>query len=149
MAPATTSPEVNGNSTSVIGLASVKDDFIQIPEVHLLPRGSLMFARLTLVKAASYPTGSLDFLARLKKQEQKQRLATKAPDLINDGELSRLRLKIIIVGAGLGGLAAAISLARRGHNVTVFEQAPALGEVCGRPFQFSPRALCSPLLLLH
>jgi NADPH-dependent 2,4-dienoyl-CoA reductase/sulfur reductase-like enzyme len=38
-------------------------------------------------------------------------------------------LSIIIVGAGLGGLAAAISLARRGHSVTVLEQAPELGEV--------------------
>jgi len=38
-------------------------------------------------------------------------------------------LKVIIAGAGLGGLATAIALARRGHSVTVFEQAPELGEV--------------------
>ena len=38
-------------------------------------------------------------------------------------------LSIIIVGAGLGGLAAAIALARRGHSITVLEQAPELGEV--------------------
>ena len=42
---------------------------------------------------------------------------------------SRVKLNVTIVGAGLGGLAAAIALTRRGHKVTVFEQAPALGEV--------------------
>lgn len=39
-------------------------------------------------------------------------------------------LKIIINGAGLGGLGAAIALARKGHEVTVFESAKALSEVC-------------------
>ena len=34
-----------------------------------------------------------------------------------------------IVGAGLGGLAAAIGIARAGHRVTILEQAAALGEV--------------------
>ncbi|KKA22978.1 Uncharacterized protein T310_2992 [Rasamsonia emersonii CBS 393.64] len=40
-----------------------------------------------------------------------------------------LRLKIIVVGAGLGGLATAIALAQHGHSVTVYEQTPQLGEV--------------------
>ena len=39
------------------------------------------------------------------------------------------RLRIAIIGAGLGGLAAAIGIARAGHIVTVLEQAPLLGEV--------------------
>jgi salicylate hydroxylase len=39
------------------------------------------------------------------------------------------RLRAAIVGGGIGGLAAACSLASRGIDVTVFEQAAALGEV--------------------
>lgn len=39
------------------------------------------------------------------------------------------RLKIIVVGAGLGGLAAAISCALGGHEVTVLESAKELAEV--------------------
>lgn len=38
-------------------------------------------------------------------------------------------LDIIIVGAGLGGLAASIECARSGHNVTVLESASELAEV--------------------
>ena len=37
--------------------------------------------------------------------------------------------QILIAGAGLGGLTAAIGLARAGHRVRVFEQAAVLGEV--------------------
>jgi 2-polyprenyl-6-methoxyphenol hydroxylase-like FAD-dependent oxidoreductase len=33
-------------------------------------------------------------------------------------------LKVIVVGAGLGGLACAIESRRKGHDVTVFENAP-------------------------
>ncbi|KAH8671764.1 hypothetical protein BGZ60DRAFT_469293 [Tricladium varicosporioides] len=42
---------------------------------------------------------------------------------------AKVRLQVVIVGAGLGGLACAIALARRGHVVTVLEQAARLGEV--------------------
>ena len=37
--------------------------------------------------------------------------------------------KIVIVGGGIGGLAAALSLLKRGLDVEVYEQAPELKEV--------------------
>lgn len=43
--------------------------------------------------------------------------------------MSPPRFHVAIVGAGLGGLAAAIGIARAGHKVTILEQAPMLGEV--------------------
>lgn len=46
-------------------------------------------------------------------------------------------LDIIIVGAGLGGLAASIECARSGHNVTMLESASELAEV-GSTSPFSP-----------
>ncbi len=39
------------------------------------------------------------------------------------------RLRVAVVGGGIGGLAAACSLRRRGIDVSVFEQAAALGEI--------------------
>ncbi|OWT60380.1 monooxygenase [Candidimonas nitroreducens] len=46
---------------------------------------------------------------------------------------------VVIVGAGLGGLTAALALLRQGFRVTVLEQAPALGEV-GAGVQLSANA---------
>ncbi len=46
---------------------------------------------------------------------------------------------VVIVGAGLGGLAAALALLRQGFEVTVLEQAPVLGEV-GAGVQLSANA---------
>jgi salicylate hydroxylase len=45
--------------------------------------------------------------------------------------------EVTVLGAGIGGLAAAIALARRGASVEVLEQAAALGEV-GAGIQISP-----------
>jgi salicylate hydroxylase len=49
-------------------------------------------------------------------------------------------LNIIIAGAGLGGLAAASNLLQAGHDVTIYEQAPALGEI-GAGIQLSANAM--------
>lgn len=48
---------------------------------------------------------------------------------------------ILIAGAGLGGLTAALALIRRGFRVTVLEQAPALGEV-GAGVQIGANGMC-------
>ena len=37
--------------------------------------------------------------------------------------------RILIAGAGLGGLAAALALLQRGFDVQVYEQTPSLGEI--------------------
>jgi salicylate hydroxylase len=48
-------------------------------------------------------------------------------------------LRIAVVGAGIGGTAATLSLLRAGFDVALFEQAPAFGEV-GAGIQISPNA---------
>ncbi len=48
--------------------------------------------------------------------------------------------RLIIAGAGIGGLTAAIALARAGHAVEVLEQAPALGEI-GAGVTLAPNAM--------
>ena len=78
---------------------------------------------------ASYPCGSLDFLSELHNE-----ISPAQQDLP-----SKVRLKVIVAGAGLGGLATAIALSRKGHAVTVFEQAPRLGEV-GAGIQIPPNS---------
>ena len=52
-------------------------------------------------------------------------------------------LNILIAGGGIGGLTAALCLAKSGHQVSVFEQAPGFGEV-GAGIQLSPN--CSRVL---
>jgi len=46
---------------------------------------------------------------------------------------------ILIIGAGIGGLAAALAFARKGHEVDIVERAPAVSEV-GAGLQISPNA---------
>jgi salicylate hydroxylase len=48
-------------------------------------------------------------------------------------------MRVILAGAGIGGLTAALALARRGVEVTVIEASPLLGEV-GAGLQLSPNA---------
>lgn len=44
-----------------------------------------------------------------------------------------ISISVIIVGGGLAGLATAIGLQRAGHQVTVLEKSPVLGQVCLQP----------------
>ncbi|WP_406457979.1 FAD-dependent monooxygenase [Streptomyces sp. NBC_00876] len=48
-------------------------------------------------------------------------------------------LRITVVGGGIGGLAAALAVARSGHHVTVVEQAARFGEI-GAGLQLAPNA---------
>ena len=54
--------------------------------------------------------------------------------------MSLAGLEVVVVGAGIGGLAAAVALAGRGARVRVIEQAPALGEV-GAGLQIGPNGV--------
>jgi salicylate hydroxylase len=49
-------------------------------------------------------------------------------------------MKIVIVGAGIGGLSAAIAVGRQGHQVVVYESAPRLAEI-GAGVQLGPNAV--------
>ncbi len=49
-------------------------------------------------------------------------------------------MHIIISGGGIGGLCAALCLARTGHQITILEQAPAFAEV-GAGLQISPNGM--------
>ncbi|KAJ5403239.1 hypothetical protein N7509_003110 [Penicillium cosmopolitanum] len=69
----------------------------------------------TFLKSPTYPSNCLAFL--------NEKL------IESSNNTCRVPLNIVVVGAGLGGLATAIALASSGHSVTVYEQAPALGEV--------------------
>lgn len=49
-------------------------------------------------------------------------------------------LPVAVIGAGIGGVAAALALARRGAEVTLFERASALAEI-GAGLQLGPNAI--------
>ena len=74
---------------------------------------------------ASYPSQSLRFLQKL----ENLKLCNEEDTNAKRPTQAKLRLNVVIVGAGLGGLSLAIALARRGHSVRVLEQAATLGEV--------------------
>ncbi|KAM5386568.1 hypothetical protein ACJZ2D_000531 [Fusarium nematophilum] len=82
--------------------------------------------------STSYPSNCLQFLKDVKGKDTSQE-----KELIV--RQATVQLDIIIVGAGLGGLATAVALARRGHKVAVFEQAAQLAEV-GAGIQIPPNS---------
>ncbi|OCH87107.1 FAD/NAD-P-binding domain-containing protein [Obba rivulosa] len=55
----------------------------------------------------------------------------------SNSQKAPLQLHIIVVGCGMGGLAAAHCLAEAGHKITLLESAPEIGEV-GAGIQVSP-----------
>jgi salicylate hydroxylase len=67
---------------------------------------------------ASYPSQSLRFLQKL---ENLKPYNIEEDANVKRPTQARLRLNIVIVGAGLGGLSLAIALARRGHSVRILE----------------------------
>ena len=65
----------------------------------------------------------------------------RAPVVKGFGNVSQSQKhKIMIVGAGIAGLTAALCLRQSGHDVTILEQAPALQDI-GAGIQLSPNAL--------
>ncbi|KAL3452621.1 hypothetical protein BJX65DRAFT_266650 [Aspergillus insuetus] len=57
-----------------------------------------------------------------------------------DTSQAKTPLDVVIVGAGIGGIAAALTLGLRGHHITILESAPKLMEV-GAGIQVSPNML--------
>src|SRR6476620_9400828 len=51
-------------------------------------------------------------------------------------------LPVLVAGGGIGGLAAALALARRGFFIKILEQAPQLGEI-GAGIQLGPNAFAA------
>jgi heterodisulfide reductase subunit A-like polyferredoxin len=74
-----------------------------------------------LFKIPTYATGSFNYLRRAAKEH--------VNGSHDEPETATVKLDVAIAGAGIGGLAASIALARDGHSVTIYENAPALGEV--------------------
>ncbi|OAR02357.1 hypothetical protein LLEC1_02451 [Akanthomyces lecanii] len=88
-----------------------------------------------------YPSRSVDLLGRLMQHGHDDSFAavTKTSSQLIGQKTAQVPLQIVIVGAGLGGLSAAIALARRGNQVTVLEQAEKLGEI-GAGIQLPPNS---------
>src|SRR3982751_4855675 len=55
---------------------------------------------------------------------------------------TQARPPVLVAGGGIGGLAAALALTRRGFSVKVLEQAPELGEI-GAGIQLGPNAFAA------
>jgi salicylate hydroxylase len=56
--------------------------------------------------------------------------------------MNQQRLPVLVAGGGIGGLAAALALVRRGFEVKVLEQSPEIGEI-GAGIQLGPNAFAA------
>jgi salicylate hydroxylase len=111
----TTNPTINGQTTLVDNTVSQKNG-------KGLSNGTVTNNGMSN-PAMTFPSQSLRFLEKVETNDVTHyQNGSKAP------EPARLKLDVVIVGAGIGGLACAVALARRGHSVRVLEQAPKLGE---------------------
>jgi alkyl hydroperoxide reductase subunit AhpF len=115
---------IENNMASTQNVQPYSSERATMASVEKSERTSSPVPATEIAPTASYPTGSLDFLTKLQEQDKEGNSSLRYE------ARSRVQLRVTVVGAGLGGLSAAISLARKGHKVTVYEQAPALGEVC-------------------
>jgi salicylate hydroxylase len=107
----------------------------------------------------TYPTNSLNFLDKLRGNTSEHNGSAPASPLPSAPATIRssrpkgrntphspsstttpLPFSILIIGAGLGGLATAIALSQYGHRITILESAPHLGEV-GAGIQIPPNSL--------
>ena len=77
-----------------------------------------MFVRADQSKPPPYPTNSFDYLQNV----------NDVNGVLGSREAT-VKLNIAIIGAGIGGLSAAIALRRSGHTVTIYESAGQLAEV--------------------
>ena len=76
--------------------------------------------------STTYPSRCLEFLSKVGNGSNTD-ASHRNKNVITNSQPTQLR--ILVVGAGLGGLGTAIALARQGFKVEVLEQATALGEV--------------------
>lgn len=106
-------PLINGSTSGTKIRAAHRMRSDSSPQAGEASRADLPFT------ATSYPSNCLQFLRDVDGKNTSHAPIPKA----------RLKLDIIVVGAGLGGLATAVALARRGHKVRVFEQTAQLAEV--------------------
>ncbi|KAF2999653.1 hypothetical protein E8E13_000156 [Curvularia kusanoi] len=111
------------------------DSIITDGEDHI-HEGVAHSCRRDLAALLTYPSQSLKFLEALCIEKE---LHTNISSASTCPKQAKIKLRIVIVGAGLGGLALCVALARRGHAVRVLEQAKQLGEV-GAGIQIPPNS---------